>query len=59
MSEIVADIKAVPGDIRHHTTKFIVGGLVFLTLILLLETYKPGIITGPIKQFLGMFGVKA
>lgn len=56
---VIADVKAVPGDIRHHTMKFVVGGLVFLLLVLILEAYKPGLITGPIKNLLGMVGIKS
>jgi hypothetical protein len=38
--------------------RFIVAGLIFLILVIIIETYKPGAITGPVKSFLGMFGVK-
>lgn len=55
---VIADIKAVPRDITHHTMKFVIGGIVFLILVLALEAWKPGLITGPIKSLLGMVGIK-
>ena len=55
---VIADIKHVPGEIRHSPMKFIVGGLVFLLFVLILEAYKPGLITGPIKSLLAMVGIK-
>lgn len=42
----------------HHPWKWIVGGLVFMVFVFILEAFKPGIITGPIKSFIGMFGLK-
>jgi hypothetical protein len=38
--------------------RFIVAGLVFLLLVVLIESKWPGAITGPIKSFVGMFGIK-
>ncbi len=58
MSEIVAQAKEGAMEIKHPV-RFIVAGLIFLMLVLIIESFKPGAITGPIKSFLGMFGVKA
>jgi hypothetical protein len=38
--------------------RFVVAGLIFLILVIIVEAYKPGAITGPVKSFLGMFGLK-
>lgn len=56
---VVAEIKAVPGDIRRTPWTAIGIGILFLVLVLIIEAYKPGMITGPIKSFLAMFGIKA
>jgi hypothetical protein len=58
MSEaVVPQIKAGAMEWKSPV-KFIVAGLIFLVLVVLLESWKPGIITGPVKSFVGMFGVK-
>jgi hypothetical protein len=57
MSEIVADIKAVPNEITKTPLKFVLGGVVFLLFVLILEAFKPGIITGPLKNLLKMVGI--
>jgi len=38
---------------------FIGVGLVFLLIVLTIETFRPGLITNPIRRLLGMVGVKA
>lgn len=36
---------------------WIVGGVLFLFLVLIIEAFKPGAITGPIKSLLAMVGI--
>ena len=57
MSELVADLKGAPKELVQKPLKFVIGGLLFLVLVLMLEAWKPGIITGPIKRLLGMVGI--
>jgi len=55
MSEIVADVKAAPKELM--SMKGLIVGIIFLILVLILEAFKPGLITGPIKKVLGMVGI--
>jgi hypothetical protein len=60
---VVADVKAgaldVPRTIRHKPIVALVVGFLVLFLVLLVEAYKPGLVTGPIKKLLNAIGVKA
>lgn len=53
----VAEIKAAPKEFMSTPLKAITVGLIFLILVLILEHFKPGIITGPVKSLLGMVGL--
>jgi hypothetical protein len=54
-------IKDVPGTLvgTVRKTPVLAIGVMFgvLFLVLLLEAYKPGLFTGPVKSFLHMIGV--
>lgn len=58
---VVTQVKDIPstivGSVRH--TPILAIGVMFgvLFLVLLLEAYKPGLFTGPVKSFLHMIGV--
>ena len=59
---VVADIKAgamdVPNTIKSKPLVALVVGFLVLTLVLLIEAFKPGLITGPIRRMLQAIGVK-
>lgn len=55
----ISEIKSAPGEFTHMPWKAITVGLIFLILVLTLEAFKPGLITGPIKSLLNMVGIKA
>jgi hypothetical protein len=57
--------EAVTTQIAEAPKKFLTApvmavtiGAIFLLLVLFLEAYKPGIITGPFKSLLNAVGVK-
>lgn len=50
--------KAVVGTLRNSPVKAIGVGFLVLTLVLLIEAWKPGIITSPIRRMLRAIGVK-
>ncbi len=58
---VTTQVKDIPstivGSVRH--TPILAIGVMFgvLFLVLLLEAYKPGLFTGPVKSFLHMIGV--
>ena len=54
---VLGELKATPMEIKKSPWTALAIGFIFLTLVLLLEAYKPGVITNPIKSFLAMFGV--
>ena len=60
---VVAQVKDVPGTLvgTVRRTPVLAIGVMFgvLFLVLLLEAYKPGLFTGPVKSFLHMIGVSA
>lgn len=59
---VVADVVAVPKTAVATTMKrplFAIGMAFFLlAVVLAVETYRPGVITNPIRRFLGVFGIK-
>ncbi len=59
---VVAQVKDIPGtalDSVKKTPVLAIGiSLLVLTLVLLIEAFKPGIITGPIRRMLRAVGVK-
>jgi hypothetical protein len=60
---VVAQVKEVPsavvGTLRR--TPVLAIGVMFavLFIVLLIEAYKPGLITNPVRKVLGIVGVKA
>ena len=56
---IVAQIKGAPGEIKRFPWMSLTIGAIVLLLVLLLEAFKPGLITGPFKALLHAVGVKA
>jgi hypothetical protein len=59
MSEAVAEIRSAPREFTKEPWKAITVGIIFLVLVLVLEAFKPGLITGPIKSLLAMVGIKS
>lgn len=55
---ITTQIEKIPGEIKSMPFMAIGIGFLFLLLVLILETYKPGLFTGPIKSALSKVGVK-
>lgn len=59
MSEgVVAQIKAAPGDIKRFPWMALTIGAIFMFVVLLIEAFKPGLLTGPFKALLHAIGVK-
>lgn len=60
---VVTQVKEVPGTVIHTLTRtpVLAIGVMFavVLIVLLIEAYKPGLITNPIRQLLGVVGVKA
>lgn len=60
---VVAQVKDIPGTaigaVRH--TPILAFGIILLSImfVVLLEVWKPGLLTGPVKSFLHMVGVKS
>lgn len=57
VATVAADIKAPFKEAMSRPLKFFIGGIVFLILVMMLEVWKPGLITGPIKRLLGTVGI--
>lgn len=55
----LGQLKNVPGDIKRFPYMAIGIGLLFLVLVLIVEAYKPGVITGPIRALLRGLGLKS
>ncbi len=56
MSEIAkvgSELAAVPKTAMHRPILFLGIGFGFLFLVIIIEMFRPGIITGPIKRLLG------
>ena len=58
MAEITTQIEKIPSEIKSMPFMAIGIGLLFLLFVLILEAYKPGLITGPLKAALSKVGVK-
>lgn len=57
MAEVVTQIKEVP-KVFSRTPFLAIGvGLAFLILVLVVEAFKPGILTGPIRHALQAIGL--
>lgn len=64
MSESVAtQVKDIPGTVvgTLRRTPVLAIGVMFavLFIVLLIEAYKPGLITNPVRKLLGVVGVKS
>jgi len=57
MAEVVADIKAVPKVFTKTPLLAIMVGLAFLVIVLVVEAFKPGLLTGPIRHALQAIGL--
>lgn len=55
---VVAQIKAAPGEIKRFPVLALTIGAIALLLVLLIEAYKPGVITGPFRALLSAVGVR-
>lgn len=49
----------VPHQLMSKPITALVAGIVFLLLVLTIEAFKPGLITGPIKSLLNKVGIHA
>lgn len=58
MEAVSSQIKEIPQVVTKAPLLFIGLGLLFLMLTLLVEAYKPGLLTGPIRHILTAIGVK-
>ncbi len=60
---VVAQVKDVPGTVVRtvKNTPVLAIGVMFavLLIVLLIEAYKPGLLTNPVRKVLGIVGVKA
>jgi hypothetical protein len=54
----ITQLKEVPHEIRKFPVMAIGIGIAFLFLVLLIEAFKPGLITGPIRSVLHAIGFK-
>jgi hypothetical protein len=50
---VVGQVAAVPKVALHRPILFLGIGFGFLFLVIILEMFKPGLITGPIKRLVG------
>lgn len=55
----VPELAKVPSTIMKTPWLAIGIGFAFLVFVMILESWKPGLITNPIRKLLGMAGVKA
>lgn len=60
---VITQVKEVPGTVvgTLRRTPVLAIGVMFtvLLIVLLIEAYKPGLITNPVRRVLGIVGVKA
>jgi hypothetical protein len=54
----VAEIKDIPSTVRRMPWLAIGIGFGFLVLVLIVESFKPGLLTGPIRAMLVKLGLK-
>ncbi len=61
--DVIAQVKDIPGtalsSVRH--TPVLAIGIMFLVLmvVLLIEAYKPGLLTNPVRKLLTTIGLKS
>lgn len=62
MAEVITQVKEAPGDIlktvKGKPVTALVIGLIVLSLVVLIEIFFPGAITGRIRAVFNMVGVK-
>jgi hypothetical protein len=58
-SEVATDLVAGPKTAISRPLLFISIGLFFLLLVVIVEVFKPGVITDPIRKAVGMVGIKS
>jgi hypothetical protein len=58
---VVAQVKEGPGDVlktvKSKPITALVIGFIVLSLVVLIELFKPGALTGPIRKMFGMVGI--
>ena len=54
----VAQIKEIPHVVAKTPLLFLGLGVLFLIIVLIVEAYKPGLLTGPIRHVLTSIGLK-
>ncbi len=59
MAEISTQITDIPKEIKSMPFMALGIGVLFLILVLIIEAYKPGLLTGPIRSALTKIGVKS
>ncbi len=59
MEGVTKQIGEVPKVLTKQPLLFIGVGLLFLILVLVVEAYKPGLLTGPISHLLTSIGIKS
>lgn len=57
MADIIPEVKAAPKQFLSHPVMAVVIGLLFLLMVLFVEAFKPGLVTGPFKALLRAVGV--
>ena len=54
----LSDIKNAPGKFLSSPWMALTIGVLFLVLVLVIEAFKPGLLTGPIRRGLAMVGIR-
>lgn len=59
MEAVTTQVKEIPKVVAKAPLMAILIGLIFLTVVLVVEAYKPGLFTGPISHLLTSIGLKS
>jgi len=59
MEGVTKQISEIPKVVTKTPLLFVGLGLFFLILVLVVEAYKPGLLTGPISHLLTSIGIKS
>ncbi len=59
MEGAVNQIKEIPKVVAKTPLLFLGLGILFLVIVLIVEAYKPGLLTGPIRHVLTSIGLKS
>ena len=59
MEGVEAQLKEIPKVVAKTPLLFIGLGILFLVIVLIVEAYKPGLLTGPIRHVLTSIGLKS